>query len=97
MIKPLNSDQRAELAKNLPHWSILPDRDAIFRQFRFANFRQAFAFMTEVALIAEKMDHHPEWLNVYNRVDIVLTTHDCDGLSQRDLALAAAIDALRPQ
>lgn len=92
----LNAEQRAGLAENFPQWRLLSDRDAIFRQFRFADFRQAFAFMTQVALLAEKFDHHPEWSNVYNRVDITLSTHDCGGLSGRDLKLAAAIDQLVP-
>jgi 4a-hydroxytetrahydrobiopterin dehydratase len=64
------------------------------RSFKFADFVEAFGFMTRVALLAEKADHHPEWSNVYNRVDILLTTHDCDGLSQRDLDLARKIDKL---
>jgi 4a-hydroxytetrahydrobiopterin dehydratase len=97
MIKPLNSEQRTELARNLPDWRILSDRDALYRQFRFKDFNEAFGFMTRVALLAEKMDHHPEWSNVYNRVEVTLTTHDCGGLSSRDLALAAAIDALLPR
>ena len=75
-----------------PGWSKLSGRDAIARRYKFANFRQAFAFMTEVALEAEKLDHHPEWTNVYNRVDIVLATHSVDGLSILDEKLAAKID-----
>ena len=67
--------------------------DAIRRTLRFADFAAAFGFMARVALAAEKMDHHPEWSNVYSRVDIVLTTHDADGVTERDVALAAAIDA----
>ncbi len=64
------------------------------RSFRFRNFVEAFGFMTKVALLAEQADHHPEWFNVYNRVDILLTTHDADGLSARDVALAKAINKL---
>jgi 4a-hydroxytetrahydrobiopterin dehydratase len=75
-------------------WEMVEGRDAIARAFRFADFSAAFAFMTRVALLAEKADHHPEWSNVYNRVDIVLTTHDAGGLSQQDLDLAGAIDKL---
>jgi 4a-hydroxytetrahydrobiopterin dehydratase len=70
------------------------DKLAIVRKFKFADFGQAFAFMTRVALIAEKRDHHPEWSNVYNWVEITLTTHDAGGLSQRDVDMAGAIDGL---
>lgn len=77
-------------------WQSLSGRDAIAKSFKFANFRQAFAFMTQVALLAEKADHHPEWSNVYNRVDIVLTTHDAGGVSQRDIELAENIDKITP-
>ncbi|KAJ1813396.1 Mitochondrial-processing peptidase subunit alpha, partial [Coemansia sp. RSA 2598] len=73
-------------------WSLVDGRDAIKKTFLFADFNQAFAFMTSVALKAEKMDHHPEWFNVYNRVEITLSTHDCQGLSTRDIELAAHID-----
>ena len=67
-------------------------RDAIVKQFKFKNFNQAFGFMTRVALQAEKMDHHPEWFNVYNKVDITLSTHACDGLSDKDVRLAKFVD-----
>jgi 4a-hydroxytetrahydrobiopterin dehydratase len=101
MIRRLDAAQaRAELA-SLPDWTFDEARGAISRQFVFADFAQAFAFMTRVALAAEKADHHPEWSNVYNRVDMTLTTHDCGGLSGRDIALArladAAFDATRGQ
>ena len=69
-------------------------RDAIEKEFKFKDFNAAFGFMTRVALQAEKMDHHPEWSNVYNKVEIVLTTHDAGGLSERDVDLATRIDAL---
>ena len=75
-------------------WRITQGRDAIERSWSFGDFSAAWAFMSRVALLAEKHDHHPEWSNVYGRVHIVLTTHDADGLSSRDLALARAIDAL---
>ena len=75
-------------------WTLRGDGLAIERAFKFADFSEAFAFMTRVALLAEKTDHHPEWSNVYNRVSIVLTTHDAGGLSQRDAKMAAAIDGL---
>lgn len=94
MIKSLNSAEREELAQNLPDWRPATGRDALVREFRFKDFVEAFGFMTQVALLAEKMDHHPEWSNVYNRVEILLTTHDCDGLSARDVTLAQAIDRL---
>ena len=86
---------RAELNAalvGLPGWQRLSGRDAIARSFKFKNFRQAFAFMAEVALLAEKADHHPEWTNVYNRLDIVLTTHEAGGISERDIALAGEIE-----
>ena len=70
------------------------DRDAIERSFKFKDFAAAWSFMSHVALLAERQDHHPEWCNVYNRVTILLTTHDARGLTGRDLALAAAIDAI---
>ena len=75
-------------------WEMVEGRDAIKKTFEFKNFVDTFGFMTRVAILAEKADHHPEWSNVYNRVDIVLTTHDAGGLSQRDVDLARAIDAL---
>lgn len=92
-IARLTDAERADLAA-LPEWALDKERDAIRRSFKFANFVEAFGFMTKVALLAERADHHPEWSNVYNRVDILLTTHDADGLSQRDLKLAGEIDAL---
>jgi 4a-hydroxytetrahydrobiopterin dehydratase len=88
---------RAELNAalvGLPGWQRLSGRDAIARSFKFKNFRQAFAFMSEVALLAEKADHHPEWTNVYNRLDIVLTTHEAGGISERDIALAGEIEKI---
>lgn len=94
MIERLNADDRAALAETLPGWAPVHGRDALARSFNFRDFTEAFAFMTRVALLAERMDHHPEWRNVFNRVDIVLTTHDAGGLSRRDVALARAIDAL---
>ena len=91
---------RAELNAalvGLPGWQRLSGRDAIGRSFKFKNFRQAFAFMTEVALLAEKADHHPEWTNVYNRLDMVLTTHEAGGISERDIALAGEIEKIPPR
>ena len=75
----------------LPGWALRADGAAIVRTFRFGDFAEAFGFMTRVAILAEKADHHPEWFNVYNRVEITLTTHDAGGLSARDVALAGAI------
>ena len=80
--------------KRLPDWDLAKGREAITRQFQFVDFDAAFAFMTRAALLAAKMDHHPEWSNVYNRVDVLLTTHDAGGLSERDVELAGAIDAV---
>ncbi|MCH7627722.1 MULTISPECIES: 4a-hydroxytetrahydrobiopterin dehydratase [Novosphingobium] len=87
----LKAEIEAALA-TLPGWTLRDDGLALVKPFRFADFSQAFAFMTRVALEAEKTDHHPEWFNVYNRVDVTLTTHDANGISQRDLAMAAAME-----
>lgn len=83
---------RARLA-HMPGWVLAADGLSMSRQYVFADFRVAFGFMTQVALAAEKADHHPEWFNVYNRVNVRLTTHDAGGLSERDFALAAVSDA----
>jgi 4a-hydroxytetrahydrobiopterin dehydratase len=77
-----------------PEWRMAPDRDALIRSFRFADFNTAFGFMTRVALLAEKMDHHPEWSNVYNRVDVLLTTHDAGGVTALDLQMAIHMDRI---
>ena len=83
----------AEALKQLPAWLALEGgRDAIQRTFRFADFNAAFAFMTRVALTAEKLDHHPEWFNVYNRVEVTLATHDADGVTALDVKLATFMD-----
>ncbi|ESQ79682.1 4a-hydroxytetrahydrobiopterin dehydratase [Asticcacaulis sp. YBE204] len=89
---PLTADQIADLANTLPLWRV-DDAKAIARDFKFADFSAAFDFMTEVAGVAEVMDHHPEWSNVYDKVSIRLTTHDTGGLSDKDIALAEAVDA----
>jgi 4a-hydroxytetrahydrobiopterin dehydratase len=94
MSDALTETTRAELLPKLNGWKMVDGRDAISRRFVFTNFNQAFGFMTRVALEAEKIDHHPEWSNVYRTVDIVLTTHDVKGLSERDIALARAIDMI---
>ena len=94
MIEALSEAERVEALEGLPDWDHDEARDAITRSFSFEDFSEAFAFMTRVALLAEKADHHPEWSNVYNRVEILLTTHDAGGLSARDVDMAQAIDAL---
>jgi 4a-hydroxytetrahydrobiopterin dehydratase len=94
MVEKLNEDARDALPVELPEWRMVEGRDAIQRSFRFRDFNQAWGFMARVALLAEQQDHHPEWFNVYNRVEITLTTHDAGGLSARDVRLARAIDAL---
>ena len=94
MIEKLDSATRQALKATLPLWSLVEGRDAIRRVFGFKDFSEAWAFMSRVALLAEKQDHHPEWSNVWNRVEIVLSTHDAGGLSMRDVTLAQAIDAL---
>ena len=94
MVEQLSEAEREDALEGLPEWDYQDGRDAITRSFTFDDFSQAFAFMTQVALLAEKADHHPEWSNVWNRVDILLTTHDAGGLSGRDIDMARAIDAL---
>ncbi|CEG38169.1 pterin-4-alpha-carbinolamine dehydratase [Plasmopara halstedii] len=74
-------------------WELVPDRDAIRRSFEFRDFNEAWSFMTRTALLAEQMGHHPEWFNVYNRVDVTLSTHDCGGLSQNDALMAIAMNS----
>jgi 4a-hydroxytetrahydrobiopterin dehydratase len=93
-IPQLTPAERSAALAGLPGWALRGDGLAIERSFKFRDFSEAFAFMTRVALLAEKADHHPEWSNVYNRVEIVLTTHDAGGLSERDVAMAMAIEAL---
>ena len=83
----------AAAVEALPGWSIVTGRDAIARTYRFETFVDAFGWMTRVALMAEKLDHHPEWFNVYNRVDVVLTTHDAHGVTELDIRLATMMDA----
>ena len=88
----LSPSARADALKKLPRWNSVAGRDAITRKFEFANFNEAFGFMTRVALLADKMDHHPEWFNVYNKVEVTLSTHDAGGVTQHDIAMAAAMD-----
>jgi len=94
MIAKLTETERMAALAELTGWQPAASRDAIVKGFEFRDFVEAFGFMTRVALLAEKADHHPEWSNVYNKVEILLTTHDAHGLSARDVALAKAIDAL---
>jgi 4a-hydroxytetrahydrobiopterin dehydratase len=91
--KPDSARRDAFLSENNA-WQLAGDRDAITRQFQFADFSEAFAFMTRVALVAEKMDHHPEWSNTYNRVVVTLSTHDAGGVTARDIEMAKAIGRL---
>jgi len=91
--KLTGSTRKSALAK-LDGWSEIEDRDAISKKFAFKDFNEAFGFMARVALIAEKLDHHPEWFNVYNRVEVTLATHDAGGVTERDVKLAEAMDRL---
>lgn len=93
-IAELTETERDAALAGLTGWSLAREGKAIERTFTFADFSEAFAFMTRAALLAEKADHHPEWFNVYNRVEVTLTTHDADGLSQRDVAMAKAMNEL---
>lgn len=90
----LTPDARTAALAALPRWREVSGRDAITRSLQFADFGAAFGFMAHVALIAERMNHHPEWFNVYNKVDITLSTHDAGGLTTRDVELAQAIDRI---
>lgn len=89
---PLDTESLKQHLVGLPGWAHQAERRAITRSFRFANFAEAFGFMAQMAAVSERLDHHPEWFNVYNRVDITLTTHDADGLSERDITWAKAAD-----
>jgi 4a-hydroxytetrahydrobiopterin dehydratase len=93
MAPPPRIDPAAAIAALAPGWTVDPDRAAIRRSFRFADFAEAFGFMARMAVLAEKQDHHPEWFNVYNRVDVLLTTHESGGVTARDVILARAMDA----
>lgn len=93
-VPQLTEEERQSWLIALPEWSLAREGKAIERKFAFADFSEAFAFMARVALLAEQRDHHPEWFNVYNRVEVTLTTHDAGGLSLRDVQMAKKIDAL---
>ncbi len=93
-VEKLSEQDRDNWLDALEGWALSRDGNAIHRQFSFTNFNEAFGFMTRVALLAEQRDHHPEWSNVYDTVDITLTTHDAGGLSLRDVNMAKTIDTL---
>jgi 4a-hydroxytetrahydrobiopterin dehydratase len=90
----LTTDEVAGLASTLPGWNVTAGDKAIHREFKFRDFNEAWGFMTRIALLAEKQDHHPDWSNVWNRVRIELSTHDAGGLTGKDVTLAKAINAL---
>ncbi len=94
MAKMLEGDARRDALATLDGWTEVDNRDAISKSFRFANFNAAFGWMTRAALVAEKMNHHPEWFNVYATVDVTLSTHDAGGLTMKDITLAHEMDLL---
>ena len=96
MTTKLTAEARRVALATLEGWTEVAGRDAIGKSFKFADFNQAWGFMTRVALAADKADHHPEWSNVYNKVEIVLSTHDAGGFSDKDVELARFIDGLAP-
>jgi 4a-hydroxytetrahydrobiopterin dehydratase len=97
MAERLTGAARQTALRELHGWSEVEDRDAIRKSYHFSDFSEAWAFLSRIALAAEKMDHHPEIFNVYNRVEIILSTHDAGGLSERDIRLARLIDELAPE
>ncbi len=94
MVEQLRGVVLDELLQTLDGWTKVEGREAIYKRFEFTDFNEAFGWMTRVAMVAEKTDHHPEWLNVYNRVDVTLATHDVGGLSERDIKLARVMDQI---
>jgi 4a-hydroxytetrahydrobiopterin dehydratase len=92
MIQKLSDQEINKSLADLQGWTRMSDKHALQKNFKFKDFNQAWSFMSRCALLAEKMDHHPEWFNVYNRVDVVLTTHDANGISERDIKMAKAMD-----
>lgn len=94
MASKLDDGARKGLAARLPGWAMVEGRDAIKKTFKFKDFSQAFGFMARVALVAEQLNHHPEWTNVWNRVEVTLSTHDAGGLTELDLKLAEAMDKI---
>ncbi len=97
MVEKLSAEARRDALAELSGWGQVEGRDAIEKSFKFKSFSEAWGFMNRVALAAEKLNHHPEWFNVYNRVDILLSTHDCGGLSELDIKLAKRIDTYAPR
>ena len=97
MTERLSAELRKSALKSLPGWKEVEGREAIERTFVFKDFNEAFGFMSRVALVAEKNDHHPEWRNVYKTVEVVLTSHDAGGVTARDVALAKAMNAIAAQ
>ena len=93
----LTGPARQQALGTLGNWRLVDGRDAITRSFKFADFNAAFGFMTRAALVAEQMNHHPEWYNVWNRVEVTLSTHDADGLTESDIKLATAMDKIAAQ
>jgi 4a-hydroxytetrahydrobiopterin dehydratase len=94
MAEKLTGNARKTALAKLNGWSEVKDRDAISRSVTFRDFNEAFGFMTRAALVAEKLDHHPEWFNVYDKVEVTLATHDAGGVTERDVELAAAMNRL---
>ena len=97
MVERLTAEARKSALKNLSGWSEVAGREAMTRTFVFKDFNEAFGFMSRAALVAEKHDHHPEWRNVYKTVEVVLATHDAGGITERDIALAKAMNAIASQ
>jgi len=91
-MKKLDSTARTAFLREFPEWREVEGRDAIARLFQFKDFNRAFGFMARVALLAEKLDHHPEWFNVYNRIEVTLSTHDAGGVTEKDLEIARAME-----
>ena len=94
MTQKLTSDERTQQLAKLKRWESVAERDAIRRKLEFADFNEAFGFMTRVAIKAQEMDHHPEWFNVYNKVEITLSTHEANGVTERDIELATFIESI---
>ena len=94
MAAALSTEEVTDSLNRVPHWKKVADRSAIERHFQFADFNEAWGFMSRVALIAEQLNHHPEWFNVYNRVTVTLSTHDAGGLSKLDFQMAQAMDRI---